>query len=143
MRIGYEDDYNYYTQVKNHCIDGECSLCGQCCGDYLPLTDKELETIQRYVIKHKIKPYKNKLMSAPVDITCPFLDGKKRCMIYEIRPSICRTFQCNMAIEEMRKNKMEHHINLQRAPLSMREEIFGEPNPFEEYIKFILGHGIE
>jgi Fe-S-cluster containining protein len=82
-------------------------------------------------------------MSLPVDITCPFLDGKHRCMIYEIRPTICRTFQCNMTVEEIRKNKMEHHANLKRLPVSMREEIFGEPNPFDVYVKFILEHGIE
>lgn len=129
-----------YVDVKDHCIDGKCSRCGECCGDYLPLLEHELAIIRKYVEKHKIKPYKNKLMSLPVDITCPFLDGHKRCMIYEIRPSICRTFQCNLSFDEMRKNKVEHHLRAKSKAASMREEIFGEPNPFDVYVDFLRKH---
>jgi Fe-S-cluster containining protein len=129
-----------YVDVKDHCIDGKCSRCGECCGDYLPITGTELETIRRYVWQHKIKPYKNKVVNLPIDITCPFLNGKKLCVIYEVRPSICRTFKCDMPIEEMRKNKMEHHINPGRKPMSMREEIFDEPNPFDVYVDFLRKH---
>jgi hypothetical protein len=39
-------------------VDGECSRCGECCGDYLPLLKNELKIIKEYVKKNNIKPYK-------------------------------------------------------------------------------------
>lgn len=36
--------------------DGKCSSCGSCCSRYLPISEKELKTIKRYVKKHHIKP---------------------------------------------------------------------------------------
>lgn len=81
-------------------IDGKCSQCGECCGSLLPMTDEEVRSIHRYVKKHGIRVRKSILPTSDIlfDMTCPFLDVNKKtekCMIYEKRPYICRTFLCS------------------------------------------------
>lgn len=75
---------------SNHCVDGKCTHCGECCADLLPLTVGELERIRRYVKKHKIKEHRQ----APfydrkaTDLTCPFRNQQtKRCDIYPRDPT--------------------------------------------------------
>ena len=134
------EDYNNYVKVKNHCVNGECIRCGECCGDYLPITEKELKTIRRYVRKNNVKSYRNRVVSTPFDITCPFLNGQKLCTIYEVRPSICSTFKCNLPLEELEKNRDEHILNGIRRPVSLREEIFGETSMLEGFTEFLMAY---
>jgi Fe-S-cluster containining protein len=80
--------------VKNNCIKGHCSGCGQCCIPWLPITYREAEIIKDYISKHNIKPQKlsdenNYYMD------CPFHDRtNKKCTIYEVRPEVCSNFLC-------------------------------------------------
>ena len=80
--------------------DGKCSGCGQCCSALLPVSESELKVIKRYVAKHRIKPQRHDIgLSIPYrDLTCPFLDNRRKhkCLIYPVRPDICKHFICNV-----------------------------------------------
>lgn len=78
--------------------EGKCSGCGNCCSNFLPMTQEEKETIKKYIKRYKIKPYVRAfpLKDPTVDATCPFRNEDKGiCTIYEVRPSICKYFTCN------------------------------------------------
>ena len=79
--------------------NGKCTQCGNCCGNLLPMTSKEIETIHKYIKKYNIKEHRHILPLAEptIDMTCPFLNDSKpneKCDIYEVRPHICREFIC-------------------------------------------------
>lgn len=71
---------------------GKCSKCGECCTNFLPISQKEVDIIQKYVINNKIRPQTHILVMQN-RLTCPYYDGK-RCLIYEVRPLICKEFYC-------------------------------------------------
>lgn len=106
LRQVYED---MKKGVTNFCVDGKCSGCGKCCSALLPVSTKEIKEIRRYVKKKGIKPVKHNVLAMKfVDWTCPFLDDSRsceRCLVYPVRPKICRTFQCNQPPSEIRENK--------------------------------------
>lgn len=109
--------------VKDYTLNGKCSNCGQCCSNCLPLSEAEIRRIKAYVKKHKIKEQRHNAM-VEVDMTCPFRDERNRkCLIYEIRPAICRQFMCNYTHEDIMKAKLDiHKIN---RIVFMRAEFFG------------------
>ena len=79
--------------------NGKCTGCGNCCSNILPMTEKEILIIHKYIKEHKIKEQKRILPLAEptIDMTCPFLNDNKtckKCTIYEVRPRICREFIC-------------------------------------------------
>ena len=87
-------DDNIYNFTKG----GKCSGCGGCCSNLLPMSQKEVDVIHRYIKKHHIKECKHLLPVATpaLDMTCPFRDNdKKICTIYEVRPDICKKFICD------------------------------------------------
>ena len=119
---------------SNHCINGECTHCGECCADLLPLTPGELENIKRYVRKHNIKEHRQAPFWDPnaTDLTCPFRNQQaKRCDIYPARPFICRHFICSKSLMEARNDRDLIHST--RKVYSLRHEIFGNP----ECLKFL------
>ena len=75
------------------------------------------------------------------DMTCPFRDEKnKKCLIYEIRPEICRVFQCNQERDAIKANKMRlHGVN---NVVLMRNEFFGNTEDLEYVLRAILGGGL-
>lgn len=77
--------------TDNSCC-GKCSKCGECCTNILPITQEEIDTIAKYVIKNKIRPQSHMLVMQN-RLTCPYYNGKK-CLIYEVRPLICKEFYC-------------------------------------------------
>lgn len=95
--------------VYNFCKDGKCIGCGSCCSALLPLSDKEIRIIKKYVKKKKIKPHRHIAVNAnAIDLTCPFLDNRKtceKCDIYEVRPKICREFICCQPPSKIKANK--------------------------------------
>lgn len=107
--------------IKNYTCNGECSGCGQCCGDILNLSKEEILRIDRYLKRHKVDPTPMiKLVS--YDNTCPFRDNKnKKCKIYEARPEICRVFKCDKTPEEVAKNK---EMNVKFKPVRSMRYIF-------------------
>ena len=92
--------------------DGKCSQCGACCGNYLPMSEKELKEIKRYVKKHRIKPQRHLMPSVEptLDLTCPLRnDSERKCMAYSVRPQICRSFKCDKPNNDIRATKREFH----------------------------------
>lgn len=80
--------------------NGDCSSCGQCCSNFIPLSCDEIIRIKKYIKSHGIKPCNHFLPTVdPLpDMTCPFRDNNKKiCTIYKIRPVICREFKCDKA----------------------------------------------
>ena len=125
------------TNVTDFTINGKCSQCGQCCSNLLPLSDKEIARIKAYIMKHGIKEQRhNALMT--VDMTCPFRDERnKKCLIYDIRPKICRVFQCNQERDEIVANKMRMHgVN---NVVLMRNEFFGNTEDLDFVIGEVVG----
>lgn len=103
------------TDLTNN---GECSKCGECCSALLPVSDDEIKQIRQYIKSHHIKP--KSCVRAPttnhtIDLTCPFLDvgREQKCMIYEVRPLICKKFTCSKdkplwSMEELERRKLEN-----------------------------------
>lgn len=83
---------NNKIKITDNSVCGHYSKCGECCTNFLPVTQQEVNTIQEYVIKNKIRPQKQMLVMGN-RLTCPYYNGKK-CLIYEVRPLICKEFYC-------------------------------------------------
>lgn len=96
--------------IQDCSINGKCSKCGECCTNLLPITQDELYTIAEYVINNNIKPQKQVLVMQN-KLTCPYYDGKK-CLIYAIRPLICKEFYCykKPSIEFAKKIKEKEYV---------------------------------
>jgi Fe-S-cluster containining protein len=94
-----------YKNVHNYTIDGKCSGCGNCCSNWLPLTNNDVDRIKAYIRKNNIKEQIHCVpFSAQInDYTCPFLvfnGTNKKCSIYPVRPRICREFICDPNIRK-------------------------------------------
>lgn len=68
----------------------DCRGCGECCSRFLPLTPADEVRLMAYVRNHGIKPHPEP--RGIVDLTCPYLNRKRECMVYEARPEICRGY---------------------------------------------------
>lgn len=120
--------------------DGKCSRCGSCCSTMLPMTEKEVQTIKKWLKKHHVKEQRHNGMIG-TDMTCPFRDEmKKECLIYEVRPWICRDFMCNKKPEDIWKSKIDAaHMNCNIV--FMRSEFFGNDedlNLFNEMAREVI-----
>ena len=100
--IGNIEEYGECVRKGVECffVAGRCSECGACCSSLLPVTQHEINTIKVYCKKHGIKTQKHGVfaMANPLlDLMCPFLDDTKtthKCLIYDVRPKICKLFTC-------------------------------------------------
>lgn len=109
--------------ITDFTCNGKCSNCGQCCGDILHLSHREIKRIREYVKKNKIKATP-KIMFA-IDNTCPFRDNEnKKCKIYEVRPDICRKFICNYTEEDIYNNREKN--NTSKLARSMRQLFYND-----------------
>ena len=91
----------------------------------MQLSVGEIKTIKNYIKKHGIKEQRHNAMIG-TDMTCPFRDdANKKCLIYKIRPQICRTFMCNHGKEDIMKSKLYFHRT--NKVVFMRNEFFGNP----------------
>lgn len=77
-------------------VDGKCSRCARCCQAILVMSEQEIHKIKSYIGKTKIQPINHHtvLDTEFVDV-CPFLDNGHNCMIYPVRPSVCKRFLCS------------------------------------------------
>lgn len=96
--------------VHDYTKGGKCSECGRCCSTLLPMSKNEERVIRKYIKKHHIEPVKRVLPTRRdcIDLVCPFLDfgaNEKKCLIYPVRPKICKVFQCNQPPSTIRINK--------------------------------------
>ena len=111
--------------IYNFCKDGKCSQCGNCCSNLLPMSQKEIDVIRRYIRKKHIKEC---LHIAPAtvayDMTCPFLDTGKsceKCRIYPVRPEICKQFICD---NEQRAKHNRALLGQTRQIVDVRSEFY-------------------
>ena len=94
----------------NYCDScGNCTRCGECCAATIPLTRKEEKRIREYIKKNDIEPEffqdENNM-----NLQCCFYDRRNKiCKIYEVRPSICRSFKCNRDTNILELEKEEVH----------------------------------
>lgn len=118
--------------VKDFTQEGKCSNCGECCSNCLPLSEAEIQQIHKYIKKHNIKEQRHNFMVG-TDMTCPFRDNAHRkCLIYEIRPAICREFMCNHTHDDIMKAKLDiHKIN---RVVFMRTEFFGNKEDINFFV---------
>ena len=73
-----------------------------------------------------------------VDMTCPFRDEEnKKCLIYEIRPEICRQFMCNHTKEDIVARKIDFHKKFN--PVFMRNEFYGNKEDVELFMNMLRG----
>ena len=66
--------------------------CGECCSRFMPLTPGEVSVLRREVSERGIRLRPE---GADIDLTCPLLGEDKRCMAYDVRPLICRMYDCS------------------------------------------------
>ena len=107
--------------VTDATINGVCSKCGQCCSAILPVTPQEVERIRKYIKKNNIKPVSTLkiLATKTIDLTCPFYE-KSKCLVYEVRPRICKDFMCNKTPQEaMSRELIGNYKNL--TPVNFRK----------------------
>lgn len=83
-----------YSERKTHVG------CGECCSRYLPLSKRELRVLNNFIHDHNIQLTPER---ADIDLLCPLLSNGKLCMAYEVRPFICRIYNC-----AMHSNKTTH-----------------------------------
>ena len=99
-------------KFKDRSNNGRCSRCGQCCGNYLPMTEHEVQRIKTYIKKRNIQPANPYLHSLEKDV-CPFRDEEnKTCVIYSIRPDICRNFRCWDSDPKRLDNLAKHTVRV-------------------------------
>lgn len=129
FKIGFLQ--NVIEDMKNGVFDftksGECSNCGSCCSDFLPISEKEIKNIKKYIREKNIKEQKHIIpTSTPtIDFTCPFRNNsKRRCEIYAVRPAICRDFKCDKPKKQIEADKSMYHGKYR--VISMRDEFFKE-----------------
>lgn len=108
-------------ELTDFTCNGECSKCGSCCSNYLPLTRKEFRVLKHWVRKHRFQP---KLVTDVLDVTCPFLDKETSlCVCYKVRPEVCRIFTCRKAIaNQVKFSKSRFHFRV----YNLRQELFGD-----------------
>ena len=116
---------NVYNLTK----DGKCTGCGACCSNLLPLSQKEIREIRRYIKKHHVTECLHAIpQNVVLDMTCPFLDESKscdKCKIYDVRPMICRKFICD---SEQRAKLTRSEVWQTRRVVDVRAEFFGKEN---------------
>ena len=104
------DYIDNYEHITNFTSGGQCSNCGACCSNYLPVSESDLKKIRKYVETHNIHDMRSELPAQVIDMRCPFRDEKKsKCVIYPVRPQICRSFICNMEEKDIVRNKNTFH----------------------------------
>ena len=118
--------------VFDYTVAGHCSNCGSCCSNILPISPQEILQIKLYIKKNQIKEQVcNYLTAEPVfNFVCPFRDTvEKKCLIYQVRPAICRDFQCDKPRNRILADKKMYHE--QNRPVDMRAEFYGRQSVFE------------
>lgn len=128
------------NNITDFTCNGKCSNCGECCSNFLPLSDVEIKTIKEYVKRHNIKPCNHiSVVSKEIDGICPFRDNvNKKCLIYKIRPEICRSFICNKSKPDIEESK--RLLYTKKQAISMWYEIFGVGMSYMEFLFSLINN---
>lgn len=122
---------------------GNCSKCGQCCGLFIPITKQEVKLIKEYVTEHNIKPV-NRETSKGFEAHCCFLDkDNHKCLIYEVRPYVCRNFICSRKDWKTYREKYdklgEYNSTINNRTLAAFDDlIYQDYNPIIRYLLNIV-----
>ena len=91
----------------------KCNQCGKCCANVLMLSKREIDKIKKYIKKNNISVINRNNVFLEEDVNiCPFLSEDNKCNIYEVRPSICRSFNCNPELDKNMDYKDVKAINM-------------------------------
>ena len=124
MTFDSESESRSLISYKCNCVNGKCVGCGECCSDFLPVTDQEVKRMKQYARKHNLKEHRHNYPFAVKDLTCPFRNEEtKKCDVYEVRPLICRSFICSKMLKQAEVDR--DLIAQKRDTKSIRYEIFG------------------
>ncbi len=100
------------SQCINFCKNHQCSRCGECCASTIPMTKKEVYKIRDYLNMHpdiRKKVYENKpIKNGNVYLKCCFLLDDS-CLIYPVRPLICKQFKCDQCEKTISLNRDNAH----------------------------------
>lgn len=130
---------NDEIEVTDRTINNECSKCGQCCGMFIPVTNKEVKEIKRYVKSNKIERVDDRITIKGFEARCCFLDLEEhKCRIYPVRPFVCRDFMCNHKDWKERRDKYDargtYNSYKNRYLASFDELIYNDIQPMLQYI---------
>ena len=112
----------------NFTVNGECIQCGRCCGNILPIGDKDIQRIKKYIELNHVKECKHfHPTSKPVDDNiCPFRDNNRKiCTIYPARPEICKDYICSLPQSGQGLDLPKYRSQNTRL-VSMRDVFFGK-----------------
>ena len=129
----------------NFCKNNECSRCGGCCTPFLPMTKSEVKTVREYLKKNpkiKDRALENPIFeNGKVYVRCCFYDSKKKeCMIYPVRPFICKAYKCNQDDLKIEDNKnfieSKAHYNIDAKTIHDFRSLL-----FDDYRMIVLAVG--
>lgn len=104
-----------------------CINCGSCCGQ-VPINSKEYNEILNYCKKNHIEPVQKQTLTQ-----CMFRDEKsKKCLIYEVRPIICRLCGVSDGMRCIKGNS--NNINGIKF-LDSKKDIYGMEKLYKELIQ--------
>lgn len=99
--------YGFYPEEGFRCPPG----CGECCSSDFPVSKPEVERIAQWIVDNvefdRLQDQYRLYDSQPEK--CPFLMATKKCLIYPIRPFVCRQFG--------------HVEELKKVPLDVRKRV--------------------
>ena len=114
--------------------EGECTGCGRCCGESVRTHFVEFLNIYEYMKKHNLisKAFKERLLTfyftELVEVReCPFRDHGK-CLIYPVRPLVCRLFGHIEENEHLAGLQATHAQNKEAADYIKAEYEIDIPN---------------
>lgn len=125
-KLAQQIDKEMEERWQDCTVNGECSNCGGCCGNMLPLSEQEIKTIKKYMKHHPINEQTHRYPTASImiDDSCPFRsDTEKKCLIYEVRPAICRDYRCDKPKQGIKANRDMYQGKY--GVCNMRLEFFG------------------
>lgn len=129
-------DLNIVNRTCNH----QCSRCGDCCGLFIPFTEKELSIIKKFVSENKILPINHITGETLIAKCCFYDDINKKCLIYPVRPYVCQDFKCDHKDWLKRRDKYEKRakynstLNSKFIIATFDDKIYNNYEPLLQYI---------
>lgn len=97
--------------ITNNMCNHQCSKCGECCGIFIPVTERELSKIKDFVRENNIEPATDRYTDENgFEGRCCFYDTQlKKCKIYPVRPYVCKDFRCDRKDWRKYRDKYDKH----------------------------------
>ena len=108
-------------QINGKVVDlknPNCNNCNECCSLLSMITPEEYNFYLKYFSTDKKgrEIFKQGVTrwvevgrrSNSFNMMCPFISKTKRCLIYPIRPRICKEFHCSPSLNKLDKSSIEN-----------------------------------